>query len=508
MAGTSKRIWVFLIATSGIAPLAYANDPPPVHYDIRLDVKQNTVEAITVRATVRTGDDGIVDFDPPKQSPAEVHAERGQLDTSVAGRWRVTAAPGTDIALAWRSQKPEPMSTLSMVAWEKAVAPPDAVFSYGAIVLAVPRGPGTRKVTATMTLPPGWLASSDLTNGTLNAANLTFASILASRELYSTTHPVGASTLHLGSIGTRRQEADSIATLLASSLNALRSNVAPKGAASNDSTAGATQLTVNLITLNEGDAWGSSAGGASATIFLSHEDPSRAWLFEILRSLASADEPTGDASTAWFTQGFNGYRVASALRAEGMFDNVTFARHIDQTLGMYGGSPFRRVSNARVVEDYDRIREMQSLPSARGELFAWLLDARMREATQGRKSLADALRRMDAEPAAAHTALDPGPALIAAVAAEGGGDIAPLYQRYIVDGQLLQLPRDALGPCFSIGTVAYDYGWQQQHVFAKASGTCEAPGNAEAASVGAASAVATSVGAASAAKPGRDTLRR
>jgi hypothetical protein len=488
MAGISKCVWIFLvtttgIATSSVASIANANEPPPVHYDIGIDVKHDVVEAVTARATVRTGDEGFVDFDPPKQSPIEVHAERGQLDTSVAGRWHVTAPPGTDITLVWRSAKPEPMPTLSLVPWEKVVSPPGAVFSFGAIVLAVPQGPGTRKVTATMTLPPGWLASSDLTNGTLTTANLAYASILASRELYSTSRPVGTGTLHLGSIGTRRQEADSIATLLASSLNASRSTVAPKGAASNDTTAGATQLTINLITLNAGDAWGSSAGARSAAIFLAHEDTSRSWLFEILRSLASADEPPGDASTAWFTRGVTGYRVASALRAEGLFDNVKFARHVDQTLGMYGGSPFRRVSNARVVEDYDRIREMQSLPSARGELFAWLVDARMREATRGRKSLADALRRMDAKPAAAHTTLDPGPALVAAVAAEGGGDIATLYQRYIVDGQLLQLPRDTLGPCFSIGTVAYDYGWQQQHVFAKAGGTCEAPGNAGAASI-------------------------
>jgi hypothetical protein len=495
MAGTSKRIWVFLIATSGIAPLAHANDPPPVHYDIRLDVKQNTVEAITVRATVRTGDDGIVDFDPPKQSPAEVHAERGQLDTSVAGRWRVTAAAGTDIALAWRSQKPEPISAPDWVAWEKIMAPNGAVFSYGAIYLAIPQGPGTRKATATIAMPSGWRASNSLTNGTLATADLSYSSILASRELYSITRPIGTTTLHISSVGTRQQETDAIATQIASSLKALHSDAHTYDTNAHEAP---TQLTVNLTTFNAGDGAGSSGGGPSATVFLSHEDPSRAWLFEILRSLAAASEPTGDASTAWFTQGFNGYRLASALRAKGLFDNVTFARHMDQTLGMYGGSPVRRVSNARVVEDYDRIREMQSLPSARGELFAWLLDARMREATQGRKSVADALRRMDAEPAAAHTAFDPGPALIAAVAAEGGGDVAPLYQRYIVEGQLLQLPRDALGPCFSIGTVAYDYGWQQQHVFAKASGTCEAPGNTEAASVG----------AALAAKPGRDTLRR
>jgi hypothetical protein len=84
------------------------------------------------------------------------------------------------------------------------------------------------------------------------------------------------------------------------------------------------------------------------------------------------------------------------------------------------------------------------------------------------------------------------------VAGEGGGDIAPLYQRYIVDGDLLQLPADTLGPCFRIGTVAYDYGWQIQHVFAKPPSLC----------VGAASAAMPYVGAASAAMPGRDPIRR
>jgi hypothetical protein len=488
MAGISKCVWIFLvtttgIATSSVASIANANEPPPVHYDIGIDVKHDVVEAVTARATVRTGDEGFVDFDPPKQSPIEVHAERGQLDTSVAGRWHVTAPPGTDITLVWRSAKPEPMPTLSLVPWQKVVSPPGSLFSFGAIVLAVPQGPTTREVTSAMTLPPGWMASSDLTNGTLTTANVAQASILVSPALYSTTRPIGSTTLHLGSLGTRPQEADAIATLIASSLLALRNTATPHDARGDGSSTRAAQLTVNLITLNAGDGAGSSAGGPSATVFLSHEEPPRAWLFEVLRSLAAANAPAGDASNAWFTQGFNGYRVAAALRAKGMFDDVAFARHMDQTLGMYGGSPFRRASNARVVEDYDRISEMQSLPSARGELFAWLVDARMREATQGRKSLADVLRRMDAKPAAAHTTLDPGPALVAAVAAEGGGDIATLYQRYIVDGQLLQLPRDTFGPCFSIGTVAYDYGWQQQHVFAKAGGTCEAPGNAGAASI-------------------------
>jgi len=469
MAGISKRAWVFLIATGGMTTLAHANEPPPVHYDIGLDVKENTVGAIAVRASVRTGDDGTVDFDPPKQRPTEVHAERGQLDTSVAGRWRVTAAPGTDIVLAWRTPEPEPISAPDWVAWEKVMRPNGAVFSFGAIFLAIPRGPVTRKATATVALPSGWRASTALANDTLTAGNLAYTSLLASRDLYSTTRPIGTTLLRMSSVGTRRQETDAIATRMASSLSALRSSAKLHGTPGNDDP---TPLTVNLITFNAGEGQGSSAGGPSATVFLSQEDPARGWLFEVVRSLAAANDPAGDTSDAWFTQGFPAYRVASVLRAEGVLDNMAFAQHVDRTLGAYGGSPLRRVSNARVVEDYDRIREMQSLPAARGELFAWLVDARMKEATQGRKDLADALRRMDAQPAAMRGTLDPGPALIAAVAAEGGGDIAPLYQQYIVDGQLLQLPRDALGPCFSIGTVAYDYGWQQQHVFAKPPSQC------------------------------------
>jgi hypothetical protein len=469
MAGISKRAWVFLIATGGMTALAHANEPPPVHYDIGLDVKENTVGALTVRASVRTGDDGTVDFDPPKQRPAEVHAERGQLDTSVAGRWRVTATPGTDIVLAWRTPTPEPISAPDWVAWEKVMRPNGAVFSYGAVFLAIPRGPATREATATIALPSGWRASTALANDTLTTGNLADTSLLASRDLYSTTRPIGTTTLRISSIGTRQQETDAIATQMASLLSALRSSANLHGTHSDN---GSTQLTVNLTTFNAGGGQGSSAGGSSATVFLSHEDPARGWMFEVLRSLAAANDPAADTSNAWFTQGFNAYRVASVLRAEGMLDNVTFAQHVDRTLGAYGGSPLRRVSNARVVEDYDRIREMQSLPAARGELFAWLIDARMKEATQGRKDLADALRRMDAEPATTSATRDRGPTLIAAVAAEGGGDIAPLYQRYIVDGELLQLPRDALGPCFSIGTVAYDYGWQQQHVFAKPQSQC------------------------------------
>jgi hypothetical protein len=454
MAGISKRAWIFFFATSAIAPLVRASEPPPVHYDIGLDVKQGDVEAITVRATVRTGDDGVVDFDPPSQAPAEVHAESGSLDTSTAGRWHVTGAPGAEVVLTWRSPRPEQLPSVDLSAWQNVIAQPGKVFAFGGVLLAMPKGPATRRATVTISLPPGWQGASSTGNGSSTLGKLANTSFVASRDLYTVTRSIGTTnTLHVASTGGQAQDVNKIATLLAATLRVL----------------GPKDVTLNLLIFNEGDGMGYSTTGAAATLLLSRYDPSHPWLFGLVRDLGSSNDAPGKATNAWFTRGFTGYRVANALLASGVFDNTSFARHVDQTLDAYGGSPLRRASNAQVADDDDRIREMHDLPAVRGELFAWLIDARIREATLGQKRLSDALKRVG------NSNPDPGHALIAAVAAEGGGDITPLYQRYIVDGELLQLPPGTLGPCFAIGTVVYDYGWQVQHVFAKPQSQCAGP---------------------------------
>lgn len=467
MAGISKRIWILLVATSAIVPVAHATEPPPVHYDIGLDVQNNEVAAFTVRATVRTGDDGVVDFSPPSQPAVDVRAERGNLDTSTGDRWHVTGAPGAEVVLVWRSPRPDLTPSISSSAWQKVVARPGEVFAFGGVLLAIPKGPATRHVTEKISLPPGWHGASSMGIRSSTLEKLTYTSFLASRDLYTVTRPIGTTNaLHVASSGGRAQDVDAIATLLASTLGAL--DDVPDRPEPNDALL-TKDVTLNVLILHSGDGYGYSVGGPAATLLLTRVDPSHPWLFGLVKDLASNHDTQGHADTAWFTRGFTGYRVARALLANGVFDSTAFARHVDQTLNAYGGSPLRRASNADVAEDYDRIREMRELPAARGELFAWLVESRIREATQGRQHLSDALARMDA------SSPDPGRALIAAVAAEGGGDISPLYQRYIVDGQLLQLPADTLGPCFSIGTVVYDYGWQVQHVFAKPASNCRTP---------------------------------
>jgi hypothetical protein len=468
MAGISKRVWIILIATSAIAPLVHASEPPPVHYDIGLDIQNNEVEAITVRATLRAGDSGIVDFDPPWRDVTDVHAEAGTLDTSTSGRWRVTARPGVDVVLAWRSGKPEHFDAMPWNAWQRIVDQSHAVVSMGGAFLARPQGARGRRVTTSIAMPAQWHATTGLDADALTVATSSQASFLAAREAHTVIRPTETgATLRITATGPLVPDIEQTATVITGALADLdrgRSGEAsplkrlPQGA-------GRT-FTLNIATFNGRGTWGSSLNGNDGLLYLSEDTPTSDWLLDVIRSFAAADHSDPNPGHAWFTQGVISYRVATAMRNEGRLSDVSFASHMDRTIVAYGGSPLRRASNARVIEDYDRIQEMHDLPSTRGELFAWLVDARMREATQGRKRLTDALTRMDEQ------SPDPGPALIAAVAAEGGGDITPLYQRYIADGELLQLPPDALGPCFSIGTVADIYGWQVQHVFAKPPSLC------------------------------------
>lgn len=187
------------------------------------------------------------------------------------------------------------------------------------------------------------------------------------------------------------------------------------------------------------------------------------WMPFVIEAAVMPLNESVDPATAWYTQGVTAFRALVLLREAGEISPPSLTYLLNRATTEYGNSPVRRASNQRVVAEYATIAQLRELPVLRGALFAMLLDARIRAATGGARSLEDALRTMPSD------ASDPGPALVDAVANAGGGDIAPLYQRYIVDGVLLQLPHDALGPCFTIGTVADWSGWQVQHVFAKPS---------------------------------------
>lgn len=266
---------------------------------------------------------------------------------------------------------------------------------------------------------------------------------------------VGESTIHVTTLAPEHFDVERIADELAATMNAL---LAPSSR---------HDFALDIVERHVDDGGFSieaSPSRAVANIPARRDDAD--WVpFVIVAAVMPRDESI-DPATAWYTQGVTAFRALAILRDAGHVSTASLTYLLNRATTEYGNSPVRRASNQRVVDEYATIKEMRELPMLRGALFAMLLDARIRAATGGTRSLEDALRTMPSD------TNDPGPALIDAVANVGGGDIAPLYQRYIVDGVLLQLPRDTLGPCFTIGTVADWSGWQIQHVFAKPS--CDA----------------------------------
>lgn len=430
--------------------LAKAGAIEPVRYDLAFHRQGASLETVEVRASTRLNQDGVIDLAVPSWQVANVHALAGTLDTATPGRWRLRGQPGSEVALAWQSQSATPSRIMSWDVWQSVLIRPDAVAASTNRLFAFPDGPEDRPVDVHWSAPDGWVVSTSLAQGTQTVARLRGGTFLAARVARTETRRVGAATMTITALdGTRDVEhiADALAHAVA--------DVVPPPARHD--------YTFNIV-----DFDGQSPGRSmttfplGGTVYLTPGVPDDAWLPWLLAAATLPGQTTNDPATAWYTEGVATYRTVRDLFAKGYLPPVAFAQMIDQAATAYGNSPFRRAPQNQVQASFAASRDMRELPASRGFLFAALLDARIRTATGGKKTLRDALARI-ASPA------DPGPALIDAVTAIDAGDITPLYRRYIVEGQLLQLPRDALGPCFTVGTVADWSGWEVQHVYAKPS---------------------------------------
>jgi len=421
----------------------------PVRYDLAFHMKGEALENIEVRVATRAGNDGLIDFPIHASHAADVHVEGGTLDTSNPGHWSVRATPGSEVALSWHSQPASPSRALTWDLWQSVLIRPDAMAASTNVLFAVPDGPKDRIAEVHWKPPAGWTVSTSLKEGAQSLAEIEGGTFMAGRHVRTAMQRAGDARISIADLGGTR-EMDRVAGDVARAV----SEVTPS-AARHD-------YTLNIVDLDgEDTSMSINTPIFGGTVYRTAGARDSAWLPWFTVAAALPLRTSSDPATVWYTEGFAAFRTMSKLFTGGYLPPTAFAYLLDQGMTNYGNSPFRRATHRQVMVEYANSKDMRELAVNRGAMFAWLLDARIRETTGGKKSLEDALDRMDAHPG------DPGPALVDAVEAIGAGDIAPLYRRYIVDGELLQLPRDALGPCFTIGTVADWSGWQVQHVFAR-----------------------------------------
>lgn len=449
MAGNRTRHSFFLAVLSAFATVATAGDVAPLRYDLAFHMQGDTLANVDVRLSTRAGPDGIVDVAVPSRQATGVRVEHGTLDTSVPGRWIVRTAPEGNVVLARQSQLAGASRTLDWDTGQSVLVRSDALAAAGNVLFALPEGPAKRPVEVHWQAPHGWVVSTSLVQGVQDLEQVAGGTFLAARHARSATRRMGDATVTITTLDGSRD----VARIARDVANVVSDATPP---------ASRHDYTLNIVDV---DGTGTGAGMVSSTIggtaYLMAGSEDDAWMPWLIASAALPWHAPEEASLAWYTQGVAAFRILRKLYDKSHLPPPALAYMLNDATTSYGNSPLRRAPGSQVAELYANSRDMRDLVARRGELLAWLLDAHIRAVTGGRRSLEDALARMG-EPTG-----DPGAALVDATAAIGAGDIGPLYRRYIVDGDLLQLPRDALGPCFTIGTVADWGGWQVQHVFAK-----------------------------------------
>jgi hypothetical protein len=157
-----------------------------------------------------------------------------------------------------------------------------------------------------------------------------------------------------------------------------------------------------------------------------------------------------EGSAYWFTEGFTvHYSNRIAFRA-GLIGIDDFLESINDIATRHFENKRAGATNAEIRRDFYRDPAVSIVPYTRGALYAAELDAALRRASDGKRTLDDVLRELyrDARTRTDGAGLPPD-AIRTLVAAELGRDGVERYQAVIVRGADPDPPSDAYGPCFA-----------------------------------------------------------
>ncbi|MBY0563927.1 MAG: hypothetical protein K2P58_07050 [Hyphomonadaceae bacterium] len=149
-----------------------------------------------------------------------------------------------------------------------------------------------------------------------------------------------------------------------------------------------------------------------------------------------------EAAEYWLSEGFTDYYTSRLLVRDGLWAPSDFAADLNTMLSAYAQSPARTATNARIVADFWRDRDVQQLPYQRGRLLAILWDARLRAAGRSLDEVMLGMRQRvrDGDERVAV-------ALFAEVASSLGLSVAADLAAHVEQGAAIMLPADAFAPC-------------------------------------------------------------
>ncbi len=163
----------------------------------------------------------------------------------------------------------------------------------------------------------------------------------------------------------------------------------------------------------------------------------------------------------WFSEGFTDYYARLLLLRSSVITPQEYLKEINRVYSEYMASPARNFGKQFVKSEYFDNPSAQRLPYLQGSLLALKWNALIGEHNARRQSLDDAMRALRQKAQSSEQTLTD-QSLGAFLATFAGSDTVSDIRNYIVSGQTIPLPPNALGGCFSTAKrsfYAFDSGF-------------------------------------------------
>ena len=158
----------------------------------------------------------------------------------------------------------------------------------------------------------------------------------------------------------------------------------------------------------------------------------------------------------WWSEGITDFYTNRLLLRNGLFTPQEFLKTYNEALRNYTQSKVRNAPNSRIETDFWKNAEVGRLPYLRGMLFATKLDYAIRDASKGQYSLDDVMRDLlksaQRNEKAGVKIITPkrfdADLLMSHIERRLGRSYSDEFDRYIEQGETIELASYDLGPCF------------------------------------------------------------
>lgn len=434
----------------GLTDLSY--QLTPVLVDRRL-------KALHVRMNFALPPSGVVKIKPPQGIGQNEPSGKVVIEAILFGRvaltreklWLVHANPGQHhVEIDYRIYPAADADSVSGAGYKDVLMGNDWFQALGENLFAAPMGYTDLPAMFRWQGPPDWSFVSPLEDlakaGPVTLQNLLQTTAAAGTNVQQVSRSIRGGTLTIVGVGYWHLPLDKYADVAASVISAQR-------AFWNDTNG---PYLVTVVAMNRDDDFNAGVGrddAFAAYVARKADTPSIRQLITheythmwIPRRTGRMPDGKDEPLAYWFSEGFTVFRTSHAMLRSGTWTIQDFANDFNSLSTRYDMSPARHIANRDVIKGFWKSNDVQGVPYQRGAILAWMLDARLRKQTGGRRDMNDVLLRMR-DHFGENPGLDVRTNLVRSYAEEGGGSVDDWLNRFIDRGEQMILPGDLFAGC-------------------------------------------------------------